>query len=268
MTLALLALTGLFAGFVGGVLGLGGGLIIVPALTLLAGLPIHSAIAASLVCAIATSSGAAPSNLKRGYVNLSLSMRLEFWTIAGAILGGLLGHTLSGDALGRVFGAVMGIMAIVMLRRTEPASAQQIASGAFTSSYFDGASGETVGYSVRNLRGAYGVSSFAGVLSGLLGIGGGIIQVPMLSMMAGLPMKAATATSGYMLGTTAAAGAMVYYGIGHLDAAVTAPVAIGVLVGSRLAAMTYSRLRSESLQRIFALVMMIIAVRMLVGGDR
>lgn len=259
-----LLLIGLSAGLAGSLLGLGGGLVIVPALTLLFDVPIHHAIAASLLGAIATSCGAAPSNLRRGFVNLRLSNIYELFTIVGAIVGGLLGASMAPAILSRLFGATLVLMSIVMFRRAAPASAPSADRGALSSRYFDEAEGREIEYAPVRVAGGSAISTSAGVLSGLLGIGGGIVQVPMMALLNRMPVKAATSTSNYMIGATAAAGAFVYYGAGFVDPLLASSIVAGVLVGSRAGAWLNRRISSESLRIAFAVAMVATGVRMLI----
>lgn len=262
MLLALLSV-GFAAGLVGSVLGLGGGLILVPALSLLFDVPIHHAIAASLAGAVATSCSAAPENLRRGFVNVRLSSLLEIFTIGGAIVGGLVGSSVDGSLLTRVFGLTLVTMSLLMFRKTSQTNIlRSDQTSDFRGEYHDKAENRDVRYSPTRLKTGAGVSAGAGFLSGLLGIGGGIVQVPMLTLLNGLPMKAATSTSNYMLGATAVAGALVYYGQGLLQPVTTAGVVVGVLAGSRLGASLTRRVKSKSLRIVFAIVMIVVGLRM------
>jgi uncharacterized membrane protein YfcA len=269
--IALLVLAGLVAGAFGAILGLGGGILIVPILVLAAGVPIHSAVATSLLCVIATSSGAAGSNIERGFANVRLGVTLEFFTVVGAIVGGTLAGVLSGSVLTAIFAAALLGIAIPMARGhvdagIDPATAAEPPSGfaaSMRSVYFDPGPGREVHYEPKRLPVAMGISSFAGVLSGLLGIGGGLVIVPALVKLCGVPMKAAAATSNFMIGVTGVASALIYYGRGDFSPLIAAATAVGVFAGSRAGATLAGRLDPAHTRRAFAVVMVLMAVQMI-----
>ena len=269
--IALLLLAGFAAGTFGAVLGLGGGILVVPILVLGAGVPMHSAVATSLLCVIATSSGAAGKDIERGFANVRMGVALELFTVIGAIAGGAIAGILSGSVLTAIFAAVLIAIAIPMARShvdseldetsTEPPSSALAA--ATRSTYVDPAAGRVVRYQPRRLPLAMGISSFAGVLSGLLGIGGGLVIVPALVKLCGVPMKAAAATSNFMIGVTGVASALIYYGRGDFSPLVAAATALGVFAGSRAGAALAGRLDPVLTRRVFAGVMVLIAVQMI-----
>jgi uncharacterized membrane protein YfcA len=269
--IALLLLAGAAAGTFGAVLGLGGGILVVPILVLAADVPMHSAVATSLLCVIATSSGAAGKNIERGFANVRLGVTLELWTVIGAIVGGTLAGALSGSVLTAIFAAALLAIAIPMARGHSDASLDAAAAAeppsgfaaSMRSVYFDPGRDGEVRYEPKRLPLAMGISSFAGVLSGLLGIGGGLIIVPALVKLCGIPMKAAAATSNFMIGVTGVASALIYYGRGDLSPLIAAATALGVFAGSRAGAALAGHLDPTHTRRAFAVVMILIAIQMI-----
>ena len=259
-----LFLGGIATGTIGAMLGLGGGVFLVPFLVLVLGLPMHQAIATSLVAVIATSSAGAAMNLERHTVNLRLGMLLEIATVAGAILGGLTANYLSGDILKKVFSLVMLIVAVFMIRRGRQKNEDDHVSedGVLPGSFHDQATRQTVTYTVKRIPAVMLVSLVAGNLSGLLGVGGGFFKVPAMHILSGIPMKAATATSNFMIGVTAAASAFIYFSYGHLNPVIAASAALGVLCGSFLGVQLNRRLKGTLLTWIFAVLLLVISVQM------
>lgn len=261
-------LIGAGAGLLGALTGLGGGVIIVPALTILLGLPIHQAIASSLVAIVATSGTAASRYLKAGFVNVPLSLLFMVTASLGAIFGSYLGIYLSGDFLTFFFGVFLLFMVYLMIkgnrtRRTEDVSFKNTS---FSDRYFDPAIKSEVSYSPSSVGwGTFGAIG-AGIISGLLGVGGGSIQVPLMHKVMGIPMKAAVATSSLVIGVTAVAAATVYFLNGYVDPHVTAAVILGVFVGAYMGSGLTKNLKSEFLVRFFALALFVIAIRMLIDA--
>ena len=263
-TSALLGI-GAFAGFFGALLGLGGGVFLVPVLVLWIGVDMTHAVAASLTAVIATSSAAASVYVEKGLVNLKLGVILETVTVLGALGGGVSAAYLPSRALIALFGVVLlGIAALLVSAGPEAdGSAPEAADGALMGEYLDPAAGRIVRYRVRRLRAALSASFVAGILSSLLGIGGGILKVPILHLFCGVPMKAAAATSTYMIGVTAAAGAIVYFVRGAVDPVLSGITVLGVFAGSRLGTAVSPRVKGRLLRRMFALVAAALAVQML-----
>lgn len=278
LTILLLLLTGFGGGLVGAMLGLGGGILIVPILVLLMNVPMHTAVATSLFCVIATSSAAASRNLIRGIANARLGITLELSTVTGGIAGGLVAGLLPDRGLTLVFGVVILLMTIPMLRGVadeEPEAAVEGAdpmtrsttfAGKMDGVYFDPAEKSEIRYRVRRLPVALTVSGVAGVISGLLGVGGGIVKVPVLTSFCDIPMKAAAATSNFMIGVTAAASAVLYYGRGDVSPLITAATVLGVFAGSRTGARLATKMRGAALRRLFAIVMILMSLQMLLKG--
>jgi uncharacterized membrane protein YfcA len=282
--IGLLMLAGGFAaGVFGSLLGLGGGILIVPLLTLGFGLDLRSAVGVSLVCVIMTSSAAAGVYLERHVANLRLGMSLELFTAIGALVGGSIAFLVDERFLSALFAALLGYVAFSMVRAatrdtgegrlgesaaiaepdpepgTTPGRGAQPISPRAT--FLASVAGP--GYEVRNLgRGIVGATG-AGVASALLGIGGGIIKVPLMHLAMGVPLRVATATSNLMIGITAAASAVIYLLRGEIDPYVAGPTAIGVFLGATLGSRVSHRIGLRYLRLLFVVVMVYTAVQML-----
>ena len=267
LTAALLVLAGMATGAAGAVLGIGGGVLLIPVLVIGFGVPIHAAVATSLLSVIATSSAVASTNVEVGTANMRLGMTLELATAVGAIAGGLVAGVLAPRVLQALFAGLLVPTAVVMWRGrreapTGEASADAPDVGALGGRYHDPAEGREVVYAVRRLGGGMGVSFAAGGVSGLLGIGGGVFKVPALHLLCGVPMKAAAATSNFMIGVTAAASAFLYYGRGQVDLELTAVTVVGILLGSVVGSAINVRVRGPHVQRLFAVLLAVVAAQM------
>ena len=266
-------LISILAGFLGSLLGLGGGLIVIPALTLLLHVDIRLAIGASIISVIATSSGAAAAYVREHLANIRVAMFLELGTTMGAITGAYLAGRVHPRFLYILFGAMLGYSAMAMLRRKRAISLDDSISGvsewlALGSSYYDAARGEHVEYPVRRPLLGLVLMYGAGAASGLLGIGSGALKVPAMDLGMGLPMKVSTATSNLMIGVTAAASAGLNFARGQIDPFIAAPVALGVLGGALVGSRYLGRVEHKQLRRIFVIVLLVIAVQMIVKGIR
>jgi uncharacterized protein len=258
-----LVVTGAVTGLLGALLGLGGGVILVPLLTLLWGVPIRVAIAASLVSVIATASASSTVNLERGLLNLRLAMVLEVATSLGGFGGGLTAALLSPRELFMLFGITMALMGIVMALRSKRRNV--IADLAVDPGLLGGTiqEGSTpYVYRVKRLPLALGSSLVAGAISGLLGVGGGIIKVPVLNSFCGIPMRVAAATSAFMIGVTAAASSFVYYGRGDMALRLTGAIALGALPGSLLGARLSQKVEIRALKVLMAVVLFLVGIQM------
>ncbi len=265
----LLVVVGFVGGAFGSMVGLGGGVFIIPAMALFLGIPIHQAIAAGLLAVVATSTTAAVAYLRDDLTNLRLGMTLETMTVAGALTGGLLGAVLSREVLSAVFGAVMvGVSVYLLVRsRTEQvATAVVDAPGALGASYHDRCLDQTVTYRVRRLPLGMGASLVAGVVSGLLGVGGGFMKVPVMVLAMRVPVRAAVCTSSFMIGVTACTSAVVYMARGFVNPVVTVPVVLGVIVGAYLGSRLAQRVKSSVLTVILAVVLFALAVQMILAA--
>jgi uncharacterized membrane protein YfcA len=265
----------LAAGVLGALLGLGGGVIVVPALTLLLGIHIRYAIGASIVSVIATSSGAAAPYLKQRIANIRLGMSLEVATTIGAVSGAYLAGIVAEHWLHLLFAGLLIYTAVAMfLNRREdrsdlPAHGDRLADRlALHGEYYDRALQKRVAYRVSRTPFGLGLSYVAGAVSGLLGIGGGVLKVPALNLALRVPMKAATATSNFMIGVTAVASAGVYFIRRDIDPFVAAPVVLGVALGAMVGSRLMERVHASRLRVLFVAVLIFLAVEMLMKGLR
>jgi len=268
----LLALAGVsfLAGVAGSFLGIGGGIFLVPFLTLALHLDPRVAVATSLVGVIATSSGAASVYVRDRLTNLRLGMFLEVATTIGAILGALVAIYIDPRALFLVFAVVVLSAAAYMARTGETArdrayqgaTARAAESLRLDSLYFDPEDRGVYRYRVARPVAGFAASAFAGGLSGLLGVGGGFVKVPVMNVLMRVPLKAAIATSNFMIGVTAAASAFLYYAHGFLDPVLAAVVVLGVLGGTVAGTRLMVRTRSQRIRLAFAAVLVILGVLM------
>ena len=262
----------LFAGFVGSLVGLGGGVFIVPILTLIFHVDFTAAIGASIVSVIATSSGAAAAYVKDRMTNLRVGMFLEVATTLGAICGALLTTVLNASVLFVVFGVVLLISAAPLIMRLGEELPVGVVNHKWAeplhlpSSYPDLRSKQEVPYNVAHIRWGFSMMYVAGLVSGLLGIGSGTFKVLALDTAMRLPMKVSTTTSNFMIGVTAAASAGIFFQRGAIDPVVAAPVAIGVLAGATLGAKSISRVSNVWLKKLFVPVIVLVALNMLARG--
>lgn len=264
-TFLLLVLGGGIAGTIGAMLGLGGGIFLIPFLLLVLDLPMHQAVATSLLAVIATSSAGAAMNVERRVVNLRLGMTLEISTVLGAILGGITANVLSGQTLSTIFAFLLLVVCFLMVWRIRHHGENHtpLGEGVFPATFRDESSGADVSYSVKRVPLVLLVGLLAGNISGLLGVGGGIFKVPAMNIISGIPMKAATATSNFMIGVTAAASAFIYFSHGHVNPFVVSSAVLGVLGGSFLGIKINRRIKGSLLTWIFAGVLLVISIRML-----
>lgn len=257
------------AGFLGALTGLGGGVVIVPLLTLALGVDIRYAIGASLVSVIATSSGAAAAYVKEGYTNLRIGMFLEMATTAGALAGASLATRIAPAAIAVVFGVVLVISAFFSARPREaqnrPQKPDPLAAWLQLDGCYPTAQGPTP-YHVRGVPSGFGLMFVAGVLSGLLGIGSGALKVLAMDLAMGIPFKVSTTTSNFMIGVTAAASAGLYLSSGYVDPGLAMPVMLGVLLGAVLGARWIGRTKTALLRRLFSLVILALAAEMIYNG--
>jgi uncharacterized membrane protein YfcA len=270
--LAWLLVSGLGAGMVGALLGIGGGVVLIPILVLGFDVPVHAAVAAGLVAVVANSSAAGSGYVSRGLANLRLAMSLEVATTLGALAGALTAALLSERVLLLVFSALMTATAVLLVIGGEggereaadpadPGAGYEIPgrlAGAFTSPR----TGELVRYQARRLPAGLAVSFVAGNVSGLLGVGGGFLKVPAMRLGMGVPTRVAVATSNVMIGVTAAASLVIYLQRGFLYPLVAAPVALGVAPGALLGARLSRRVSSRLMARLLAVVVLVVAVQM------
>jgi uncharacterized protein len=263
------------AGLFGSLLGLGGGTLLVPVLTLGFGLPLREAVGVSLVSVIVTSSVSAAVYLERHTANLRLGMTLELFSALGAIVGGVLAFSLDERELAGLFALLLAYAAISMLRRREPDAASDVVPTA-TAPVSDAVAGTAdpperlvdrlsgPGYRTGHLGLGMVGSVVAGVVSALLGIGGGTVKVPVMHLVMGVPLRVATATSNLMMGITASASAIIYLFRGGIDPYVAGPTAIGVFLGASVGSRVAHRIDVRILRLLFSAVLLYTAYQMLV----
>jgi len=267
--IALLVVAGFLGGAFGSMVGLGGGVFIVPVLTLFLDVPIHDAVAASLMGVIATSTTGSVTYLRQGLTNLRLGVTMETALTVGALTGGLVGALLAREALSAVFGGVMVAVSVYMgvRRKASPAAVPAGAGlGRLGAVYHDPYRGQEVRYPVTRLPLGLLVGLAAGNVSGLLGVGGGFLTVPFMRLGMNVPIRASVATSSLMLGVTACSGALVYLARGMVDPVTVVPVVLGVTAGAFLGSRLASRLRSSVLTVLTAVVLFALAVQMILAA--
>jgi uncharacterized membrane protein YfcA len=260
------------AGFLGSLTGLGGGVVIVPLLTLAFGIDLRYAIGASLISVIATSSGAAAAYVREGYSNIRVGMLLEIATSAGAMAGAGLAAHVSGSAIAIVFGVVLLYSAVSASGPPDTPIPAPALSGKKTlgerlrlNGSFPGPRGLEP-YCVRRVPLGFALMAGAGALSGLLGIGSGAVKVLAMDRAMGLPFKVSTTTSNFMIGVTAAASAGVYLARGYIDPGLAMPVMLGVLGGALLGSHLLMRVRASLLRGVFRVVLLALAAEMIYNG--
>ncbi len=268
---SLIFASSLIAGLIGALVGLGGGVLVVPILTLAFHMPINIAIGASIVSVIATSSGAAAAYVRDHLTNLRVGMFLEIATTLGAITGALVVAVIPTQALFVIFGAVLLISAAPLVIKLGEELPQHVTNDRFAkqlslaSSYPDAKLG-LVEYQVTHVPAGFSMMYVAGLISGLLGIGSGTFKVLAMDTAMKLPMKVSSTTSNFMIGVTAAASAGIYFQRGDIDPMIAAPVALGVLIGALVGAKTLTKLTNSTIRKIFVPVLAIVAIEMLLRG--
>lgn len=259
----------LVAGFLGALTGLGGGVVLVPLLTIFFKVDLHYAIGASLVSVIATSSGSAAAYVKEGFSNIRIGMFLEIATTLGALLGAFLTAHVPARGIAVIFGVVLLYSAYVA-RNIRPRTAEdrppdRLATKLKMNSSFPDTSGIRQ-YNVYNVPGGFGIMFGAGALSGLLGIGSGALKVVAMDQAMRIPFKVSTTTSNFMIGVTAAASAGIYLSRGYIDPALAMPVMLGVLVGSLMGTRVLVKTKTKSLRLVFSAVIVLLGIEMLLKG--
>lgn len=269
LLLSLYILIGAYcAGLLGALTGLGGGVVIIPFLTLALNVDIHYAIGASLVSVIATSSGSAAAYVKEGITNMRLGMFLEIATTLGAVGGAFLSSYIPASFIAIIFGVILILSSLMSLikknTQADPVSSKPAEWLKLGNSYPD--QGQQIKYGVRNVFGGFGLMGFAGVISGLLGIGSGALKVIAMDNIMRIPFKVSTTTSNFMIGVTAAASAVIYLQRGYIDPGLSMPVMLGVVFGAMTGSKILVKANSKSLKIIFAVVITVLAVQMIYKG--
>ena len=271
-TLALIIFAaGAVAGSTGALLGLGGGIFLVPFLNLGLGFPIAMAAAISLTTVIATSSSVTAGKAGMNLMNFRFGMLLEVATAAGSVLGGITAQFVAQTTLQRLFAFVTGAVAVVTIARSKQRNVitdPRVDPGRLGGRFFDAETGATVVYRIKRLPLAVVVSFIAGNVSSLLGIGGGFMKVPVLNAWCGIPLRAAAATSAFMIGVTATAGAVIYYGHGQLQPALAAAAVLGVQIGSWSGMRFGAAASAKWLKVMMAIVLFILSAMMFARGGR
>ncbi|MEA1848313.1 MULTISPECIES: sulfite exporter TauE/SafE family protein [Chryseobacterium] len=265
----ILFLGAISAGLLGSLTGLGGGVIIIPLLTLGFGVPMHYAIGASLISVIGTSSGAAVAFVKEGFTNMRIGMFLEIATTAGAIVGALVSGMLNPNTIGIIFASIL-LLTVILNLKGKPDHQEPVIKGSLEEklklygTFPD--KGILKSYSARNTVPGFFMMMFAGAMSGLLGIGSGALKVLAMDNMMKLPFKVSTTTSNFMIGVTAVASALIYFQRGEIVPVIVAPVLIGVVVGSFIGSKTLMVSKTKKLKVFFAIVITILSVYMMYNG--
>ncbi len=271
--LLLMYLIAIGAGLLGALVGIGGGIIVVPALTLVFNIPVHYAISASLISVIATSIAGANRYVEQEITNLKLGMFLEIFTTAGALVGAFLALILHGWILSVIFGVLVFVMDFYSFKNREEKTINHNNNNPskkslvdFEDTFYDRAEKRTVEYKVLNpIKGGF-ISMLAGIGSGLLGIGGGIVKVSVMNSYMKVPMKVAVATSKFMIGVTAAASAVLYFLNGAVNSFIVAPVALGTITGATLGSIVMNRIQTKYIKILFIVVAGYLSVRMIIRG--
>ena len=262
---------GVISGGLGALLGIGGGVLLVPFLNLALHFPFSVAAAISLTTVIATSSSVSAGRTGKQLINIRLGMLLEVATAGGSLLGGVTAQLLSQSFVQKMFGVVTAIVAVIMLTRLQRRNVILDAGtepGVLGGRYHEEESGGLVTYRVKRLPVALAASFIAGNVSSLLGIGGGVIKVPVLNAWCGIPLRAAAATSAFMIGVTATAGAVIYYGTGQLVPALAAAAVLGVQLGSWSGMHFGQRASAKWLKLLMAAVLFMVSAVMFARGVR
>lgn len=265
----ILFLISISAGFLGSLLGIGGGLIVVPALTLGFNVDIRYAIAASLISIIATSSGAAASFLQDHLTNLRVAVLLEVGTVFGAIIGFLISTYINNSSLYILFGGILIFSAIMMFRKKgdaraevdHPWSVKLKLAGKYPDEFKN-----LISYKVASVPFGLACMFFAGAMSALLGIGSGLFKVMAMDGAMKLPMKVSSATSNFMIGVTASASAGAFFLRGDVRPEIACPVAVGIIIGATVGGRVMPRMSPGLIRKIFVVVLIVVAVQMIKKG--
>ncbi|MCX2450732.1 sulfite exporter TauE/SafE family protein [Pedobacter sp. PLR] len=266
----IIVLAGAFlAGLVGSLTGLGGGVIIIPLLTLALGVDIHYAIGASIVSVIATSSGSAAAYVKEGITNIRIGMFLEVATTVSAVIGAVITVYLNPGFIAVVFGLILlfsaAMMVIKKVDRSDNDTSGKLAVFFKLNGTYPTENGPK-NYAVHRVAGGFVMMFFAGIISGLLGIGSGALKVIAMDNIMRIPFKVSTTTSNFMMGVTAAASAIVYLHRGQIDPGIAMPVTIGVLTGATIGSKILVRAKTDKLKVVFAVVVTFLALQMIYNG--
>lgn len=269
----IMLVVGVVAGLMGSILGLGGGILITPALTLM-GVDIKYAIAASIIAVIATSSGSAIAFLKDDVLNLRVAMFLEIFTTVGALIGALLTGYFDGTVLYFLFGSLLIFQAWNMWKKLRARNDEKVEVNhdalaeklQLNGSYYDKNTKKYVSYSLKNVPGGAMVMFGAGIASGLLGIGSGAFKVMAMDGVMKMPLKPSTSTSNLMMGVTAAASAVIYFFSGMIQPLIAVPIALGIIIGSSIGARVMQYLPAKLIRQIFIPFVLLMALQLILKG--
>jgi Predicted permeases len=266
----ILLLGAILAGFLGALTGLGGGVVIIPLLTLGFGIDMRYAIGTALVTSIASSSGAAAAYIKEGITNVRIGMFLEIATTIGAVIGAVIAIYLDKQYIAIIFGCVLIFSAIRSVRKSETNEDYSLPGDKLGETLKLNGSFPTkegvVNYNVHNVAGGFSLMTLAGILSGLLGIGSGALKVLAMDTAMKIPFKVSTTTSNFMVGVTAAASAVVYLQRGYIDPGLAMPIVIGVLFGAFLGSKILPKTNVKKLRLLFSVVIFLLAISMMYNG--
>lgn len=257
------------AGLLGSLTGLGGGVVVIPVLTLCFGVDFHYAVGAALVASIATSSGSGSAYVKEGVTNIRLGMFLEIATTIGAVCGAAVAIYLNSNTIAIIYGGVLVLTAIMQQRRKsdhDGVVGSEMARRLKLFGSWPQKDGTMKNYQLRHVGGGFSVMYVAGVLSGILGIGSGVLKVIAMDGIMKVPFKVSTTTSNFMMGVTACASAVIYVQRGNIVPGMACPVMIGVLFGALTGAKLLKRLDVSLLRRIFCIVILMVAANMIYQG--
>ena len=271
LTFTVILLVGAYcAGLFGSLTGLGGGVVVIPLLTLCFDVDFHYAIGAALVASIATSSGSGSAYVKEGITNIRLGMFLEIATTIGAVIGAFVAlHWLPINAIAIIYGLVLILTAAMQQRRKsdhEGVRGSEAARRLKLYGSWPQRDGSVKHYELRNVGGGFGVMGVAGFLSGILGIGSGVLKVLAMDCIMKVPFKVSTTTSNFMMGVTACASAVVYIQNGYIAPGIACPVMIGVLGGALTGARLLKRMNVKVLRQIFCVAILLVAANMIYNG--
>lgn len=260
----------ILAGLLGSITGLGGGVVIIPLLTLGLGFDMRFAVGSALVTSIATSSGAATAYIREGITNVRIGMFLEIATTIGAVVGALVAMYLPVNIIMLIYGVVLVFSATMMVRKknidgnillpADPLAKKMKLNGTYP------ADNEIKHYNVHNVAGGFSLMGLAGVLSGILGIGSGALKVLAMDTVMKIPFKVSTTTSNFMVGVTAAASAVIYLQRGYIDPVLALPIVPGVILGAFIGSKILMKINVKILRTIFAILISLLAVEMFIRG--
>ncbi|MBR4553633.1 MAG: sulfite exporter TauE/SafE family protein [Bacteroidaceae bacterium] len=270
LTFTLILLAGAYlAGLLGSLTGLGGGVIVIPLLTLLLGIDFQYAVGAALVASIATSSGSGSAYVKEGFTNIRLGMFLEIATCIGAAIGAYIAVWLDNNVIAVIFGLVLILTAANQLRHKldhGEVKGSEAARRLKLFGAYPGKDGSLKPYELTNVAGGFSLMTVAGALSGILGIGSGVLKVLAMDTLMKVPFKVSTTTSNFMMGVTAVTSAVVYLQRGNIEPGIAFPILVGVLFGALTGARLLKVLDVRLLRRIFSIAILLVAANMIWNG--